>query len=42
MTPVYVGGSSHADREGGWGIDGHPNTGDDIVAAARASLQVKA
>jgi len=26
--------------EGGWGIDGHANTGDDIVAAARAALQV--
>ena len=25
--------------EGGWGIDGHANTGDDIVAAARAALQ---
>jgi phenylpyruvate tautomerase PptA (4-oxalocrotonate tautomerase family) len=24
--------------EGGWGIDGHANTGDDIVAAARAEL----
>ena len=28
--------------EGGWGIDGHANTSDDIVAAARAALQVKA
>ena len=28
--------------EGGWGIDGHANTGDDIVAAARAALQAKA
>src|SRR3989442_1565327 len=27
--------------EGGWGIDGHANTGDDIVAAARAALQAK-
>jgi phenylpyruvate tautomerase PptA (4-oxalocrotonate tautomerase family) len=25
--------------EGGWGIDGHANTGGDIVAAARAALQ---
>jgi phenylpyruvate tautomerase PptA (4-oxalocrotonate tautomerase family) len=25
--------------EGGWGIDGHANTGADIVAAARAALQ---
>jgi phenylpyruvate tautomerase PptA (4-oxalocrotonate tautomerase family) len=25
--------------EGGWGIDGHANTGADIVAAARAVLQ---
>jgi phenylpyruvate tautomerase PptA (4-oxalocrotonate tautomerase family) len=24
--------------DGGWGIDGHANTGDDIVAAARAEL----
>jgi phenylpyruvate tautomerase PptA (4-oxalocrotonate tautomerase family) len=24
--------------EGGWGIDGHANTGDDIIAAARAEL----
>jgi phenylpyruvate tautomerase PptA (4-oxalocrotonate tautomerase family) len=24
--------------EGGWGIDGHANTGDDIVTAARAEL----
>jgi phenylpyruvate tautomerase PptA (4-oxalocrotonate tautomerase family) len=24
--------------EGGWGIDGHANTGDDIVAAARTEL----
>jgi phenylpyruvate tautomerase PptA (4-oxalocrotonate tautomerase family) len=24
--------------EGGWGIDGHANTSDDIVAAARAEL----
>jgi phenylpyruvate tautomerase PptA (4-oxalocrotonate tautomerase family) len=24
--------------EGGWGIDGHANTGDDILAAARAAL----
>jgi phenylpyruvate tautomerase PptA (4-oxalocrotonate tautomerase family) len=24
--------------EGGWGIDGHTNTGADIVAAARAAL----
>jgi phenylpyruvate tautomerase PptA (4-oxalocrotonate tautomerase family) len=24
--------------EGGWGIDGHANTGQDIVAAARAAL----
>ena len=28
--------------EGGWGIDGHANTGDDIVAAALAALQAKA
>jgi phenylpyruvate tautomerase PptA (4-oxalocrotonate tautomerase family) len=27
--------------EGGWGIDGHANTGSDIVAAARAALQAK-
>ena len=26
--------------EGGWGIDGHANTGADIVAAARAALSV--
>ena len=25
--------------EGGWGINGHANTGADIVAAARATLQ---
>ena len=25
--------------EGGWGIDGHANTGADIIAAARAALQ---
>ncbi len=24
--------------EGGWGINGHANTADDIVAAARAEL----
>ena len=24
--------------EGGWGIDGHANTGEDILAAARAAL----
>lgn len=28
--------------EGGWGIDGHANTSDDIVATARATLQPKA
>ena len=28
--------------EGGWGIDGHRNTSDDIVASARAALQTKA
>jgi phenylpyruvate tautomerase PptA (4-oxalocrotonate tautomerase family) len=28
--------------EGGWGIDGHANTSDDTVAAARAALQAKA
>jgi phenylpyruvate tautomerase PptA (4-oxalocrotonate tautomerase family) len=28
--------------EGGWGIAGHANTSDDIVAAARAALQAKA
>jgi hypothetical protein len=28
--------------EGGWGIDGHANTGADIVAAARAALQSEA
>jgi len=28
--------------EGGWGIDGHANTSDDIVAAARAALAAKA
>ena len=27
--------------EGGWGIDGHANTGADIVAAARAALQAE-
>jgi phenylpyruvate tautomerase PptA (4-oxalocrotonate tautomerase family) len=27
--------------EGGWGIDGHANTGDDIVAAARAALSAR-
>jgi phenylpyruvate tautomerase PptA (4-oxalocrotonate tautomerase family) len=27
--------------EGGWGIDGHANTSDDIVATARAALQAK-
>ena len=27
--------------EGGWGIDGHANTGADIVAAARAALSVE-
>jgi len=28
--------------EGGWGIDGHANTSDDIVAAARAALKARA
>jgi phenylpyruvate tautomerase PptA (4-oxalocrotonate tautomerase family) len=28
--------------EGGWGIDGHANTSEDIVAAARAALAAKA
>ena len=28
--------------EGGWGIDGHANTSDDIVASARAALQERA
>jgi phenylpyruvate tautomerase PptA (4-oxalocrotonate tautomerase family) len=28
--------------EGGWGIDGHANTSDDIVASARAALQAQA
>ena len=28
--------------EGGWGIGGHANTSDDIVAAARAELHAKA
>jgi phenylpyruvate tautomerase PptA (4-oxalocrotonate tautomerase family) len=28
--------------EGGWGIDGHANTSDDIVASARAALQARA
>jgi len=28
--------------EGGWGIDGHANTSDDIVASARAALQAMA
>jgi phenylpyruvate tautomerase PptA (4-oxalocrotonate tautomerase family) len=27
--------------EGGWGIDGHANTGADIVAAARSALQAE-
>jgi phenylpyruvate tautomerase PptA (4-oxalocrotonate tautomerase family) len=27
--------------EGGWGIDGHANTGADLVAAARAALQTE-
>ena len=27
--------------EGGWGIDGHANTGDDIINAARAALKGK-
>jgi len=27
--------------EGGWGIDGHANTSEDIVATARAALQVR-
>jgi len=27
--------------EGGWGIDGHANTSDDILATARAALQTK-
>ena len=27
--------------EGGWGIDGHANTGDDIINAARAALTGK-
>src|SRR5712692_1030438 len=27
--------------EGGWGIDGHANTGDDIISAARAALTGK-
>jgi phenylpyruvate tautomerase PptA (4-oxalocrotonate tautomerase family) len=27
--------------EGGWGIDGHANTGADIVAGARAALSAK-
>ena len=29
-------GPDHRAPEGGWGIDGHANTGADIVAAARA------
>jgi phenylpyruvate tautomerase PptA (4-oxalocrotonate tautomerase family) len=28
--------------EGGWGIDGHANTGADIVASARAALEANA
>jgi phenylpyruvate tautomerase PptA (4-oxalocrotonate tautomerase family) len=28
--------------EGGWGIDGHANTSEDIVASARAALQARA
>jgi hypothetical protein len=28
--------------EGGWGINGHANTGADIVAAARATLSAGA
>lgn len=28
--------------EGGWGIDGHANTGADIAASARAALQAQA
>jgi phenylpyruvate tautomerase PptA (4-oxalocrotonate tautomerase family) len=27
--------------EGGWGIEGHANTGADIIAAARAALQTQ-
>jgi phenylpyruvate tautomerase PptA (4-oxalocrotonate tautomerase family) len=27
--------------EGGWGIGGHANTSDDIIASARAALQAK-
>ena len=50
LTEIVVaagGDPSYADRtwvlitespEGGWGIDGHANTGADIVAAARAAL----
>jgi phenylpyruvate tautomerase PptA (4-oxalocrotonate tautomerase family) len=51
LTDIVVaaaGDPSYAERtwvlitespEGGWGIDGHANTGEDIVAAARAALQ---
>jgi phenylpyruvate tautomerase PptA (4-oxalocrotonate tautomerase family) len=53
LTEIVVaaaGDSGLADRtwvlitespEGGWGIDGHANTSDDIIAAARAALQAK-
>ena len=50
IVAAAAGDPSYAERtwvlitespEGGWGIDGHANTGADIVAAARAALQAK-
>jgi phenylpyruvate tautomerase PptA (4-oxalocrotonate tautomerase family) len=53
LTEIVVGAAGDptlADRtwvlitespEGGWGIDGHANTGADIVAGARAALPAK-
>ena len=50
IVAAAAGNPSYAERtwvlitespEGGWGIDGHANTGADIVAGARAALQAK-
>ena len=51
QIPAAAGDPSIADRtwvlitespEGGWGINGHANSSEDIVASARAALQAKA
>ena len=51
IVAAAAGDTSIADRtwvlitespEGGWGINGHANSSEDIVASARAALQAKA